>query len=276
MDFDTLPKVRRWGDAVNPSYYAIIPANVRYCEDIPPNAKLLYGELTALAQKEGYAWPSNGHLAKLYSVNPTTVSEWLRKLQAMGFIRIEVLPEKGNERRIWIAGGIPEIPKGSSGKAEHPSSGKAEHNNTRLNNKSNNTSVASSERPSEPPPPHKNKDVRNSDIALRDSQTTQLLAVFPQSPNTMPNIARKVVMAKLKTVPFETLMEATRQYARWRAEEGKPEFNRGAQKWYGADMYENPVPVLQKVPIDGNNQKRGPMSSAEIRAAEDALERQNA
>ena len=29
-----------------PNYYAIIPANVRYA-DLKPNAKLLYGEITA-------------------------------------------------------------------------------------------------------------------------------------------------------------------------------------------------------------------------------------
>ena len=35
-------------EKVNPSYYAIIPASVRY-SDIIPNAKLLFGEITALA-----------------------------------------------------------------------------------------------------------------------------------------------------------------------------------------------------------------------------------
>ena len=33
-----------------PRYYAIIPANVRY-SDLKPNAKLLYGEITALSNK---------------------------------------------------------------------------------------------------------------------------------------------------------------------------------------------------------------------------------
>ena len=36
-----------------PNYYAIIPAIVRYDNDLKPNEKLLYGEITALTNKTG-------------------------------------------------------------------------------------------------------------------------------------------------------------------------------------------------------------------------------
>jgi hypothetical protein len=34
--------------------FAVIPSCVRYCKDLEPNAKLLYAEITALSDSEGY------------------------------------------------------------------------------------------------------------------------------------------------------------------------------------------------------------------------------
>jgi hypothetical protein len=63
-----------------PSYYAIIPANVRYA-DIKANAKLLYGEITALSSQKGYCWSSNNYFAELYGVSKNTISLWINQLK---------------------------------------------------------------------------------------------------------------------------------------------------------------------------------------------------
>ena len=52
---------------VKKSYYAIIPANVRYDASLPANAKLLYGEITALCNAEGYCWASKRFTNSAYS-----------------------------------------------------------------------------------------------------------------------------------------------------------------------------------------------------------------
>jgi hypothetical protein len=57
-----------------PSYYAVIPADIRYAEDLSELQKLLYGEVTALCNKEGFCWASNSYFANLYGKSP----RWIR------------------------------------------------------------------------------------------------------------------------------------------------------------------------------------------------------
>lgn len=82
----------------NPNYYAIIPATVRYDEKLSANAKLLYGEITALTSKEGYCWASNSFFAKLYKTEPRTIQRWMNLLKKRGHIKL-VLTGKGNTMR---------------------------------------------------------------------------------------------------------------------------------------------------------------------------------
>jgi hypothetical protein len=130
----------------HPNYFATIPAHVRYAK-ISASAKLLYAEITALSNKHGYCWATNKYFAELYDVSETTVSEWVRVLCEVGFIASHVDQQNGNKRKLWLLNPIQENPKTplrenpktSSGKPKDPSSGKPEDNNTRYNNKYNNT-----------------------------------------------------------------------------------------------------------------------------------------
>lgn len=79
-----------------PSFYAIIPASVRYSNQITANAKLLYGEITCLCNKEGYCWASNGYFAKLYNVSERTIVNWLNSLEKCGFISKKIIYKDGS------------------------------------------------------------------------------------------------------------------------------------------------------------------------------------
>lgn len=70
------------------SYYAIIPANVRYDNSLCPNAKLLYGEITALCNEKGYCWATNNYFSTLYKVSSRSIVNWIKELEESGHIVI--------------------------------------------------------------------------------------------------------------------------------------------------------------------------------------------
>lgn len=82
-----------------PNYYAIIPANVRYDSRLKPNEKLLYAEITSLANKHGYCYANNQYFANLYGVTKNTVSSWVSNLKDLGYIKIKI-SYKSNSKEI--------------------------------------------------------------------------------------------------------------------------------------------------------------------------------
>lgn len=92
------------------SYYAIIPANVRYDKELCPNAKLLYGEISALCKKEGYCWSSNDYFAELYDVSKKSISTWISQLVNSNYIQKQIVYKQGTKeilmRKLYISDGF--------------------------------------------------------------------------------------------------------------------------------------------------------------------------
>lgn len=79
------------------AYYAIIPANVRYDRELNANAKLLYGEITALCNERGYCWASNQYFAELYGTSIKSVSRWISSLVKGGYINSSMHYREGSK-----------------------------------------------------------------------------------------------------------------------------------------------------------------------------------
>lgn len=96
----------------NPSYYAIIPAEVRYDENLSPNAKLLFAEITCLCNKNGVCKASNKYFSDLYKVSTVSVSTWVSQLVKNGYIETTMIYKDGSKeiqnRNIVLSSGMKE------------------------------------------------------------------------------------------------------------------------------------------------------------------------
>ena len=81
----------------NPSYCAILKSDVRYDKRLTPNAKLLYAEITALANQRGFCWSSNSYFAELYGVSTTSISKWISQLIEFKYLEREIVYKKGTK-----------------------------------------------------------------------------------------------------------------------------------------------------------------------------------
>lgn len=87
-----------------PSYWAVIPAEVRYDDNLSADEKLMYGELTCLTSAYGYCWASNAYFAKLYNKSERTIQRWLGNLEKYGYITRDINQKDTNnaERKIYM------------------------------------------------------------------------------------------------------------------------------------------------------------------------------
>lgn len=84
-----------------PGYYAVIPAEVRYNQELPANAKLLYGEISALSNAYGYCYATNAYFSAAFGWSERTVQGLLSALAKGNFIRSEAAEKPGGQQTVW-------------------------------------------------------------------------------------------------------------------------------------------------------------------------------
>ncbi len=117
-----------------PNYYAIIPAEVRYNNNLRANEKLLFGEITALSNTTGKCTASNNYFSKLYGVVPSAITRWVSSLAKYDYIDVEYIKEgKEIKTRIITLKGIHKYDEVFTNVVEGYSQ-KSKENNTSINN----------------------------------------------------------------------------------------------------------------------------------------------
>lgn len=84
-----------------PGYWAVLPAAVRYDPQLPPSAKILYAEISALTDQRGFCFASNDYFRKLYGMSERTLQEQLRALKRSGYIAISDGDGGAGRRKIY-------------------------------------------------------------------------------------------------------------------------------------------------------------------------------
>lgn len=165
------------------AYYAIIPANVRYDKDLVPNAKLLYGEITALCNEKGYCWASNQYFAELYGVSVLSVKRWVNSLVTKGYVyrRLTYKPnsKEVDKRILSIDGGI-KIDTTSVQKCYDPSI-KNDTSSSIKNDTDNNTVINNTFNNKKDVYTHKHKYGEYQHVLLTDKEHTHLVELYGTS-----------------------------------------------------------------------------------------------
>lgn len=84
-----------------PSYYSILPAVIRYSKNLSFFQKVLFSEITALSNKDGYCSAGNGYFATIYEMEEETISRAISKLRKEGAIKVFIDKAAGNDRKIY-------------------------------------------------------------------------------------------------------------------------------------------------------------------------------
>ena len=213
-----------------PSYYSVIPANVRYDSDLSPYAILLYGEITALTHKNGYCYASNTYFAKRYERTPQAVSKWINQLAEKGYINIVYCRCKNIivERRIYITSEVSttvdrvSTPVDEGINQELIGYQQRIKENNKYNNKTNNK--ISSDKPKNEPPHfiNSNNEVKKTTRSKKPSKTElneQYISTLSAKESEESELVAELLITYLK--PLQPTMHPETHLRAWQVEFAK-------------------------------------------------------
>lgn len=230
-----------------PSYYSITPANVRYDKRLKFGERLLFGEITALANKSGYCTATNGYFAPLYDVTKTTISNWINDLKEKGYVKV-FFQKNGKQiigRKIYpVMDPIKEKEstpvkekdntysrkeqEGIKENFKHPIKEKFKENNTSINNTSINNNISASDNAQAQIP----KELTQTQII--EIEFEKLWALYPRKQGKKSALRHYKAWRKAdKTHTYELMLSKLTNYLKYRKIKGiSLEFTPYGSTWF--------------------------------------------
>lgn len=217
-----------------PNYYSILTANVRYDRELKANEKLLFSEITALANKNGYCTATNNYFANLYGKSKTTISNWINHLKERGYLKV-YLEKDGSQiigRKLYpVAEPIKEnkdtpikenlntcTKKAQEGIKENfkpPIKEKFKENNTSINNTSINNNISASDNAQAQIP----KELTQTQII--EIEFEKLWALYPRKQGKKSALRHYKAWRKAdKTHTYELMLSKLTNYLKYRKIKG--------------------------------------------------------
>ena len=230
-----------------PNYYSILTANVRYDRELKANEKLLFSEITALANKSGYCTATNNYFANLYGKTKTTISNWINHLKEKGYLKV-YLEKDGSQiigRKLYpvdepvkenkdtpvkenLNTCTKKVQEGIKENFKHPIKENFKENNTSINNTSINNNIRTSDNAQAQIP----KELTQTQII--EIEFEKLWALYPRKQGKKSALRHYKAWRKAdKTHTYELMLSKLTNYLKYRKIKGiSLEFTPYGSTWF--------------------------------------------
>lgn len=102
----------------SPSYYSILTAEVRYSDKLTDFEKVLFSDITALTNKQGYCNATNKYFANVFNKSIRSITRSISKLIENQFLKCDLIYDENHqiiERRLSVACHSVSIPMDKNG-----------------------------------------------------------------------------------------------------------------------------------------------------------------
>lgn len=161
------------------NYFVVIPHPILRDKNLSDVDKLVYGEISALTNKEGYCFASNKYIGEVLNKSAMTARRSIYKLRELGYLYVENSDTEGEntQRKIYL-----DMQKMNRGmfKNEHPPRSKMNTIDNKLDNKVDKLAEPKSDKSDENVDKHVDIVVEKTNLRTGKNEETMRFTLAPK------------------------------------------------------------------------------------------------